>query len=346
MLRNVLALACAIVVAALALLPTAGGGGAEAGAVDPEQVVENFWAAAEDADVGAISDVLAEDAVLTDIDGGSFAVVGRSAFELVLTDFEPGDIELVSIDDVEGNTVSGVFTDSSAGTIEGVEGVDRVRQFFEMTVGDDGLITRLDFTYDEDDAQTADYLAAPDEDDDEGPPPGAVTVPLSAQPGGNQPGQAIIASFEGVTGVELDVTAGPAGVQQPAHFHTGTCAAPGPIVEPLASVLDGASFTILSAPMSDLVDKGLIINVHKSTTEVTSYVSCGVVLSAAAAPTPGAGATATAPAATPTRPTGVTAPDTGTGDGAGGSGAPAWIYAVLAAGAAALGAGSLGLRKR
>jgi hypothetical protein len=101
-------------------------------------------------------------------------------------------------------------------------------------------------------------------------------------------------------------------------------------------VLDGSSFTLLSATQAELVDTGLIINVHKSVAEASVYVSCGEVLSATAPPP------ATPPAATPTAGTGVTAPDTGTGPGAD-DGISAWalvIFALVTLGAAITFAGA------
>jgi hypothetical protein len=215
-----------------------------------------------------------------------------------------------------------------------------------VEVTDEGLISRADFTYDLDDPQTVtylEYLAAQPDDGDEPPPPGLVTVALAPQPGGSQPGSAFIFTDEGVTLVALEIVPGPTGVLQPAHFHTGTCAAPGPIVQPLAFPLDGESFTILSAPMSELVDTGLIINVHKSVAEASVYVACGEVLSAAAPPP--APTAAPPPPATPTPATGIVAPSTGTGD-SGGGGARGTHVLLVAGMALVLGAGALAFARR
>jgi hypothetical protein len=84
----------------------------------------------------------------------------------------------------------------------------------------------------------------------------------------------------------------------------------------------------LSVPQEELIDSGLIINVHKSVAEANVYVACGEVLSAPA-PEP-----TTPPAATATAGTGVMAPNTGTGhavdDGYGST--PAIAIALLSAG--------------
>jgi hypothetical protein len=307
--------------------------------------VESFFAETNAGDVDGALAFLTDDFILTDINGGSFAAVGKPAFESVLNDVVAANAEITIAEiDVDGNTVTGVIEWSDDNTDD--LGIDRYLQPFTINVNDAGLATRGDFTYDTTDAETQEYLASIEDGDDgdDEEPPGLVTVALAAQPGGDQPGEAFIfPSSAGVTGVGLFITPGPAGVQQPAHFHTGTCAAPGPIVEPLANVLDGGSFTLLSADISELVDTGLIINVHKSVAESSVYVACGEVLSAAA-PTP---TTAPAtPAATPTQPSGIVAPSTGTGDAGSGDGtAPLWLYALLAAGVLASIGGAARLRR-
>ena len=317
----------------------------QAGTTDPVDVVEQIFAEVNAGDAAGAGALVTEDFVLTDIDGGSFAVVGRPAFTQLIEDSQTVNLEITVVEiAADGNTVTGVadFADDNADAA----GVSRYRQPFTVQVTDGGLASRGDFTYDLDDAQTVVYLnyvdSLEEDDTDEPPPPGLVTVPLSAQSGGNQPGNAFLFEEGGITGVGLDITPGPAGVQQPAYFYTGTCAAPGPIVEPLANVLDGGSFTLLSSTMAELVDTGLIINVSKSVAEPGIYVACGQVLSATAPPP---APTAAAPA-TPTPATGIGAPATGTGgDAAGGSSGA--LYALLAAAVAvALGAGALVVGRR
>jgi hypothetical protein len=321
---------------------------ARAGTVDPQDTVESIFDELNAGDVDGVLALVTDDFILTDINGGSFAAVGKPAFRLVNEDVVARNAQITLTDlDVDGNAVTGVSEWSDDGTDD--LGIDRYLQPFTIVVNDAGLATRGDFTYDTTDAETQEFLdsledgdAGDDGDDEE--PPGLVTVELAAQPGGNQPGDAFIfPADDGVTGVGLFILPGPAGVQQPAHFHTGTCAAPGPIVEPLANVLDSGSFTYLSAGISELVDTGLIINVHKSVAESSVYVACGEVLSAAA-PTPTTAPVT--PAATATRPAGIVAPSTGTGGASGGDAtAPLWLYAVLAAGVLVSIAGAVRLRQ-
>jgi hypothetical protein len=226
-------------------------------------------------------------------------------------------------------------------------GIDRYREAFTATVNDDGLLEKLHLEYVLSDPETAEFITAlraqQEEDDgggDDEEAGDAIEVALAAQPGGNQPGQAFIfGAGDGVSGVFVGVEPGEEGIAQPAHFHTGTCASPGPVVHPLASIIDGVSFTYLSAGIDELADSGLIINVHKSAAQPGSYVSCGVVAAAAEAP---------APPPSPTRtPSGIAAPDTGSGGVAGGAaGAATYGYALLAVAAAALATAGWRLRRR
>jgi hypothetical protein len=344
-LRRLLLLAGGIGMCAAMLLGSAGP--TQAGTTDPEQVVEDLIAEINAGDVTGGLALLTDDVIVTSRGHGSFMGVGKPAFRGVLEEFAQINAE-ATITDIQSD--DNVVTAELEWTDDDTEaaGVDRYREDITVTVTEDGLVSRVDAEYVTTDDETEEFLAyldAQQPDDEEELPPGAVVVALAAQPGGNQPGEAVIfedAEDPGLTFVFLGITPGAAGAAQPAHFHTGTCAAPGPIVEPLANVEDGESFTILSTDMSELVDAGLIINVHLSTTQLTTYVSCGVVASAAA-PAPTAPAGGAAPTAT--APTGVRAPDTGTGGADGGAGVPAWAYAALVAGAVALGAGALRARR-
>lgn len=78
------------------------------------------------------------------------------------------------------------------------------------------------------------------------------------------------------TRVILALANAPTDIPQPAHIHSGTCAKLDPKPKfPLTVVLDGSSTTVIDMPLAKLVDGGFAINVHKSTTEIASYVACG-----------------------------------------------------------------------
>jgi len=77
------------------------------------------------------------------------------------------------------------------------------------------------------------------------------------------------------TRVDVAIANAPAG-PQPAHIHAGTCAKLDPKPKyPLTSVVDGTSTTVVDVPMGELIKGGLAVNVHKSTSDLPTYVACG-----------------------------------------------------------------------
>ena len=63
-------------------------------------------------------------------------------------------------------------------------------------------------------------------------------------------------------------------VAQPAHIHTGSCAKLNPSRRIPTTVQDGVSSTVVDVPMSKLIGGGFAVNVHKSTMDIPTYVSC------------------------------------------------------------------------
>lgn len=62
----------------------------------------------------------------------------------------------------------------------------------------------------------------------------------------------------------------------PAHIHLGACPTPGAVVYPLTSIVDGTSETVLATSTKALIGGlPLAINVHKSATELATFVACG-----------------------------------------------------------------------
>ena len=100
-----------------------------------------------------------------------------------------------------------------------------------------------------------------------------VTVQLGEQNKSGETGTATITPQGSKTQVVLLIKGAPAEAQ-PAHIHDGTCASldPKPRI-PLQNVMNGRSTTTLDMPMS-VVTKGAI-NVHKSASDVKTYVACG-----------------------------------------------------------------------
>ena len=90
-----------------------------------------------------------------------------------------------------------------------------------------------------------------------------------------QAGTATLVPMGEKTQVNIDVKAGPTGVEQPIHIHSGPCDRLGGIVHPLNNVVNGKSTTEVNATLASIVSGSLAINLHKSTTEIAVYTTCG-----------------------------------------------------------------------
>ncbi len=103
-----------------------------------------------------------------------------------------------------------------------------------------------------------------------------IQVKLAAQNSSGESGTATL--FDGAKGliVRLRLEGG-GDVAQPAHIHKGTCEKLDPKpTYPLTTVKDGKSeTTIPGVTLADLAKGNYAINVHKSTTDLPTYVSCG-----------------------------------------------------------------------
>jgi hypothetical protein len=112
-----------------------------------------------------------------------------------------------------------------------------------------------------------------------GAPAGAatdsLTVDLHAQNGSGETGTAAL--MQKPEGVEIVITLANAPADaQPAHVHLGTCSDLGAPQYPLTSVTKGNSVTIVKdATIDQLLSKPMAINVHKSTSDLATYVACG-----------------------------------------------------------------------
>jgi len=106
--------------------------------------------------------------------------------------------------------------------------------------------------------------------------PKTLTVNLSAQNNSSESGTAVLTEQNGKVMVTLNLTGAPKGVTQPAHIHKGACPTPGVVLYPLTSPVDGKSDTTLDTTFNDLKNElPLAVNIHKSGTQSTVYVSCG-----------------------------------------------------------------------
>lgn len=105
-----------------------------------------------------------------------------------------------------------------------------------------------------------------------------VTYNLSAQNGSGETGTVTLTPTDDGKGTVVTVTTKGQGADpQPVHVHKGPCATLDPKPTwPLKTLQDGKSTTTLSdVPMSTLTDGDYAVNVHKSTSDIQTYVACG-----------------------------------------------------------------------
>ena len=111
------------------------------------------------------------------------------------------------------------------------------------------------------------------------------TVDLSEQSGSGESGTATLTADGDRTTVVISLDNAPSGTPQPAHIHKGSCADldPNPAYG-LENVVDGKSTTEVDEPLDELRDEDYAINVHKSGTDLKTYVACGDVGSGSGGP--------------------------------------------------------------
>jgi Cu/Zn superoxide dismutase len=105
---------------------------------------------------------------------------------------------------------------------------------------------------------------------------GPLTVTMSAQNGSGEDGSATLTQTPDGVQVVVTVKNAPAAAQ-PAHIHPGTCTSLNPAPQyPLTSLASGTSTTLVKGVTIDqLLASSFAINVHKSTSDLGTYVSCG-----------------------------------------------------------------------
>lgn len=103
-----------------------------------------------------------------------------------------------------------------------------------------------------------------------------VTVNLTQQNESGESGVATLNEVDGKVVVSLNLTGFEAGIGQPAHIHEGACPQVGAVKYPLTPPVNGVSETTLNVTLDQLKSEmPLGINVHKSQTQASVYVSCG-----------------------------------------------------------------------
>lgn len=108
--------------------------------------------------------------------------------------------------------------------------------------------------------------------------PTTLTVPMKALNNSGETGTATLTQLPNGVKVEVSIKGAPT-ASQPTHIHPGTCTKLNPAPEaPLSPLTNGKSVTVLSGKkLSDLLGGKYSINVHKSSNDLATYVSCGVI---------------------------------------------------------------------
>ncbi len=98
---------------------------------------------------------------------------------------------------------------------------------------------------------------------------------IGSQNGSGQHGTVALKPRGSKTVVEIHLLGAPSSAE-PAHIHTGSCRHLNPAPKyPLTSVVDGISETTVNAPIAVLTAGNLAVNVHKSASDLKTYVACG-----------------------------------------------------------------------
>jgi hypothetical protein len=110
----------------------------------------------------------------------------------------------------------------------------------------------------------------------------SINVAMHAQNKSGESGRARLTP-EGADKTKVEIMFKGAKGTQPAHIHEGTCAKLDPKPKQgLENVVDGKSTTTVPMGIDALTAGNLAINVHKSTDDIKTYVSCGDIRKAGA----------------------------------------------------------------
>jgi opacity protein-like surface antigen len=107
--------------------------------------------------------------------------------------------------------------------------------------------------------------------------PTTLTVKMVAQNDSGENGTATLTQVADGVRVAVKLDGAPKDVPQPTHIHVGNCGHINKAPEyPLANTVNGEGvFTVKGVQLADLLKGTYAINVHKSGTEIATYVSCG-----------------------------------------------------------------------
>lgn len=107
--------------------------------------------------------------------------------------------------------------------------------------------------------------------------PKTLKITMTALNGSGENGKATLVDTPAGLQVSIVLTGAPKDTPQPTHIHVGTCGKINAAPEyPLSNTVDGKSVSIVKGVHLDtLMGASYAINVHKSTTDLATYVSCG-----------------------------------------------------------------------
>jgi len=107
--------------------------------------------------------------------------------------------------------------------------------------------------------------------------PTTVTIKMVAQNDSGENGSATLTQVSDGVRVAVKLDGTPQDVPQPTHIHIGNCGHINKAPEyPLANTVNGTSLsTVKGVQLADLLKGTYAINVHKSGTDLGTYVSCG-----------------------------------------------------------------------
>src|ERR1700747_153635 len=103
----------------------------------------------------------------------------------------------------------------------------------------------------------------------------SVTVPMKAVSDSGEDGTATLTQVSDGVRVVISLKNAPSQAQ-PAHIHVGPCSNSTALQYPLTTMDNGSSMTVVKgASLDKLLATPHSVNVHKSTTDLADYVSCG-----------------------------------------------------------------------
>ena len=116
-----------------------------------------------------------------------------------------------------------------------------------------------------------------------------ITVTMNAVGASGESGTATISDENGKLKVSVMLTGEPTGASQPSHIHMGACANPGTVKLTLPNVENGKSELVSETMTMKDVETALgagplSLNVHKSGTDIGTYMACGDITAPAMTP--------------------------------------------------------------